>query len=285
MVVKMFEIIKKNRLNSYITEMCIYAPLIAKKALPGQFIILRVDPKGERIPLTISDCSQAQGTINIIYQRIGKTTIHLDQQNEGDTISDIAGPLGKASELSGFKKSIVIGGGTGCAIVYPQAKYLSENGTEVHVIAGFRNKDFIILEDKMKKISHSLDIVTDDGSNGDKGLVTNVLENKLKKDNNYDSVIAVGPLPMMKAVCEITKRFNIKTIVSMNSIMIDGTGMCGGCRLTVGGKVKFACVDGPDFDGHKVDFDEAIKRNNAYKRQESLAREKYCKLIKGVEDA
>lgn len=280
----MFKIVRKKRLNSSVTEMTIYAPLIARKALAGQFIILRINEKGERIPLTISDYSINEGTINIIYQIVGKTTLELDNMSEGEEISDIAGPLGKPSELSSYRKAVVIGGGTGCAIAYPQSRALFENGADVDIIAGFRNKDFIILEDRMKKISQKLDIVTDDGSNGNKGLVTDVLYNKLEKNKDYDVVIAVGPLPMMKAVCGITDKFKIKTIVSMNSIMIDGTGMCGGCRLTVGGKIKFACVDGPDFDGHKVDFDETIKRNNAYKSQETKLREEYCRLMKGVKD-
>ncbi|MGN0518203.1 MAG: sulfide/dihydroorotate dehydrogenase-like FAD/NAD-binding protein [Acutalibacteraceae bacterium] len=281
----MFKIVKKDILNPSMTRMEIEAPLIAKKAKAGQFIILRVDEFGERIPLTVADYSAENGTVTIIYQKVGATTRLLDSLNEGDYILDFVGPLGKATELDGYKKVAVIGGGAGCAIAYPQAKALHNMGTYVDVIAGFRNKDLIILEDEMSEISDRLIVMTDDGSNGSKGFVTNALEEQLKSGVGYDLVIAIGPLPMMKAVCELTKEYNVKTIVSMNPIMIDGTGMCGGCRLTVGGKTKFACVDGPDFDGHEVDFDESIRRLGMYKKQEKEAMEHPCRLLRGDENA
>lgn len=282
----MFRIIDKKRLNPSVTKMVIDAPLIAKKARAGQFIILRVNEFGERIPLTIADHDPIKGTVTIIYQIVGKTTMILDKLNIGDFILDFVGPLGRASDLSGYKNVAVIGGGVGCAIAYPQAKSLYSMGAHVDIIAGFRNKDLIILEDEMSQVCNDLTIMTDDGSNLNKGFVTDALINKLNLNANYDLVIAIGPLPMMKAVCDITKKFNIKTIVSMNSIMIDGTGMCGGCRVTVGSKVKFACVDGPDFDGHKVDFDEAIKRAATYKYEEDKQRrEENCKLMRGFDNA
>lgn len=281
----MFKIVKKDILNPSMTRMEIEAPLIAKKAKAGQFIILRVDEFGERIPLTIADYSAEKGTVTIIYQKVGATTRLLDSLNEGEYILDFVGPLGKATELDGYKKVAVIGGGAGCAIAYPQAKTLHNMGTYVDVIAGFRNKDLIILEDEMSEISDRLIVMTDDGSNGSKGFVTNALEEQLKSGAGYDLVIAIGPLPMMKAVCALTKEYNVKTIVSMNPIMIDGTGMCGGCRLTVGGKTKFACVDGPDFDGHEVDFDESIRRLGMYKKQEKEAMEHPCRLLRGDENA
>lgn len=282
----MFRIIDKKRLNPSVTKMVIDAPLIAKKARAGQFIILRVNEFGERIPLTIADHDPIKGTVTIIYQIVGKTTMILDKLNIGDFILDFVGPLGRASDLSGYKNVAVIGGGVGCAIAYPQAKSLYSMGAHVDIIAGFRNKALIILEDEMSKVCNDLTIMTDDGSNLNKGFVTDALINKLNLNANYDLVIAIGPLPMMKAVCDITKKFNIKTIVSMNSIMIDGTGMCGGCRVTVGSKVKFACVDGPDFDGHKVDFDEAIKRAATYKYEEDKQRrEENCKLMRGFDNA
>lgn len=282
----MFRIIDKQRLNSTVTKMVIDAPFIAKKAHAGQFIILRVNELGERIPLTIADYDSIKGTVTIIYQIVGKTTMELDKLNVGDSILDFAGPLGRASELYGYKNVAVIGGGVGCAIAYPQAKSLYNMGAHVDIIAGFRTKELIILENEMKNVCNSLTIMTDDGSNSNKGFVTDALVNKLNSSKNYDLVIAIGPLPMMKAVCDITKKFNIKTIVSMNSIMIDGTGMCGGCRVTVDSKVKFACVDGPDFDGHKVDFDEAIKRSTTYKHEEDSAKRKEnCNLMRGLENA
>ena len=280
----MFRIIEKTELNSSMTKMVVEAPFVAKKALAGQFIILRVNETGERIPLTIADYDRENGTVTIIYQVVGKTTMLLNSLQQGDSILDFIGPLGKASELEGYQKVAVIGGGAGCAIAYPQAKALHEMGTTVDVIAGFRTKDLVILEDEMEKVSDHLFIMTDDGSNGNKGFVTNALKEQIENGAGYDFVVAIGPLPMMRAVCELTKQYGIKTMVSMNPIMIDGPGMCGGCRLTVGGKTKFACVDGPDFDGHEVDFEEAIKRLSVYKKEEqSAAREYHCRLMEGID--
>ena len=256
----MFTIVEKRRLNDSMTLMAVDAPFIAKKAQAGQFIILRVNEYGERIPLTIADYDREKGTVTIIYQKVGKTTLLLDTLEVGDALLDFIGPLGKASELEGHKKVAVVGGGAGCAIAYPQAKALHNMGVQVDVIAGFRNKDLIILEDEMREVSDHLYLMTDDGSNGHKGFVTAALEENIKNGAGYDFVVAIGPLPMMRAVCNLTKEHNIETMISMNPIMIDGTGMCGGCRLTVGGETKFACVDGPDFNGHEVDFDEAMKR-------------------------
>lgn len=275
----MYKIVNKENLNENMTKMVVLAPFIAKKALPGQFIILKVGETGERIPLTIADCDKEKGTVTIIYQIVGETTYLLDRLNEGDCISDFTGPLGKASELEGYKRAAIIGGGAGCAIAYPQAKALHGLGAYVEIIAGFRDKNLIILEDEMTAISDKLIVMTDDGSNGNKGFVTKALEDRIEAGANYDIVIAIGPLPMMKAVSELTKKHHIKTIVSMNTIMIDGTGMCGGCRLRVGGKTKFACVDGPDFDGHEVDYDEALKRLGTYKKQEKHSYEKACNLL------
>ena len=278
----MYKILKKTILNNFVSKMTLQAPYVAKSADAGQFIILRVDEFGERIPLTIFDYNRHEGTIDIIYQKIGTTTFKLDQKAEGDYLLDVVGPLGKKSEIEGYRKVMVISGGVGSAIAYPLAKKLNKLGSDVTIISGFRNKDLIILENEMKAISNEHETVTDDGSNGNKGFVTDALIKKLEKSLSYDLVIAVGPLPMMKAVCDVTKKFGIKTIVSMNSIMIDGTGMCGGCRLTVGDKVKFACVDGPDFDGHKVDFPEIILRNRAFVAQEKKSYDRYCNLFKGV---
>ena len=263
--INMFQIVEKRSLNPSMTLMVVKAPYIAKKAKAGQFIILRVNEKGERIPLTIADYDRELGTVTIIFQIVGKTTMMLNQLNKGDAILDFIGPLGKASELEGHKHVAVIGGGAGCAIAYPQAKALHAMGTTVDMIAGFRNTDLIILEDEMRAASEHLYLMTDDGSNGHKGFVTNALQENIDNGIQYDLVVAIGPLPMMRAVCDVTKKAGIKTIISMNSIMIDGTGMCGCCRLTVDGKTKFACVDGPDFDGHLVDFDEAIKRGATYR--------------------
>lgn len=282
----MFTIIEKRNLNDSMTLMVVDAPFIAKKAKAGQFIILRVNEFGERIPLTVADYDREKGTITIIYQKVGKTTLLLDELNVGDTILDFIGPLGQASELEGYKRAAVIGGGAGCAIAYPQAKALHNMGTKVDMIAGFRNKDIIILEDEMKAASDNLILTTDDGSNGNKGFVTDALRQNIENGANYDLVIAIGPLVMMRAVCNLTKEYKIKTIISMNPIMIDGTGMCGGCRLTVGGKTKFACVDGPDFDGHEVDFDEAIKRSKTYfDMEKEAAREFNCHLMEGAKNA
>lgn len=281
----MFKIVEKTRLNPSMTKMVIEAPFVAKKAMPGQFIILRVDEFGERIPLTIADYDREKGTVTIIFQVVGKTTMLLDKYEAGESITDFVGPLGKESELEGYNKVAVIGGGAGCAIAYPQAKALHNMGASVDVIAGFRNTDLVILEEDMKNACENLTVMTDDGSNGNKGFVTNALQSNIENGSNYDLVIAIGPIPMMKAVCDLTKKFNIKTIVSMNPIMIDGTGMCGGCRLTVGGKTKFACVDGPDFDGHEVDFDEAMKRLGTYKEIEKNDREGHdCRLMRGVQN-
>ena len=275
----MYKIIKKKSLNPTVSLMEIEAPLIAKKAEPGQFIIFRAKEDSERVPLTIADYDREKGTVTIIYQIVGGSTMELDTLNEGESLHDFVGPLGKPSETDGLKKVAVIGGGVGCAIAYPIAKKLNALGCEVHSIAGFRNKDLVILEDEFRKVSSELHIMTDDGSYGKKGLVTNALEELIQNGNQYDEVIAIGPLVMMKFVCLLTKKYNIKTIVSMNPIMIDGTGMCGGCRLTVGGKTKFACVDGPDFDGHQVDFDEAMARGRMFRAEEARAKEKHiCNL-------
>ena len=279
----MYQILKKQTLNANTKLMVIEAPHVARKAEPGQFIILRVSAEGERIPLTIADFDRENGTITIIFQEVGATTQALGSLNEGECLHDFVGPLGKASELEGLKKVAVVGGGLGCAIAYPQAKKLHEMGAEVDLIAGFRSKDIIILEDEMKNACTNLHIVTDDGSNGRKALVTQVLKELIDAGNQYDAVIAIGPMIMMKFVCETTRPYGIKTIVSMNTIMVDGTGMCGGCRLTVGGETKFACVDGPDFDGHLVDFDGAMRRGAMYKAQERAAverREEHCNLFK-----
>jgi ferredoxin/flavodoxin---NADP+ reductase len=264
----MYKIVKKEVLNANVKLMKILAPQIAKKAQPGQFIILRIDEHGERIPLTIAGYDRKEGTITIIYQEVGKTTIALGQLNEGESLLDFVGPLGIASHLEGYKKVAVIGGGLGTAIAYPQAQKLKSLGTHVDSIVGFRNKDLIILEKEMTEASSRLFITTDDGSNGNKGFVTDVLKKLVDEGNEYDLVIAIGPLIMMKVVCNLTKQMGIKTLVSMNPVMIDGTGMCGGCRVTVGGKTKFACVDGPDFDGHEIDFDEAMRRQQMYKSEE-----------------
>ena len=275
----MYQILKKRRLSKNVVLMVIDAPYVAKKAEPGQFIILRVDEDGERIPLTIAEYNREQGTITIIFQEVGGTTMQLGTLEEGGCLHDFVGPLGRASELEGLRHVAVVGGGLGCAIAYPQAKKLHEMGAEVDLIAGFRSKDIIILEDEMRAASTNLYICTDDGSNGNKALVTDILKQQIESGKKYDAVIAIGPMIMMKFVCLTTKPYGIKTIVSMNSIMVDGTGMCGGCRLTVDGETKFACVDGPDFDGHLVDFDEAMRRARMYKPQEQDAIEAHkCRL-------
>jgi ferredoxin--NADP+ reductase len=279
----MYKIVRKEHLNPTVTLMDIQAPLIAKKAEPGQFIILRVDEKGERIPLTIADYDRAKGTVTIIFQVVGATTEALNHLEEGDSLHDFVGPLGKKSETEGLKRAAVVGGGVGCAIAYPIAKKLYDQGCEVHAVVGFRNKDLVILEDEFKNVSSRLLTMTDDGSYGEKGLVTDALKSLLDSGETYDRVIAIGPLVMMKYVCKLTKEYGIKTLVSMNPVMIDGTGMCGGCRLTVGGRTKFACVDGPEFDGHEVDFDEAIARSASYKSFEKNAHEEACRLHQEVE--
>ena len=276
----MYLILKKEALNPTVTRMVIDAPLIAKKAEPGQFIILRVHEGGERIPLTIADFDREQGTVTIIFQIVGATTELLNHLEEGDSLHDFVGPLGRPSETEGLKKVAVIGGGVGCAIAYPVAKKLHQQGAQVHAIVGFRNKDLVILEEEFRAVSDRFVPMSDDGSWGEKGLVTNALEQLIAAGEQYDEVIAIGPLVMMKFVTQLTKRHNIKTVVSMNPIMIDGTGMCGGCRLSVGGKTKFACVDGPDFDGFEVDFDEAMERNAMYRDFERHAYEKACNLFR-----
>ena len=269
----MFKIVHKRVLNPSVVLMDIHAPFIAKKAMAGQFIIFRIDEKGERAPLTIAGYDREMGSITIIFQIVGKTTEHLASLNEGDVLLDVAGPLGIPTHVDeNAKKVCVIGGGVGCAIAYPQAKELYDRGLKVDVITGFRNKDIVILEDEFKKTCDNLIVCTDDGSYGKKGFVTDALKELIEAGNEYDAVIAIGPVPMMKFVCSVTKPYNIKTIVSLNPIMIDGTGMCGGCRVTVGGKIKYACVDGPDFDGHEVDFDELMKRNSTYREQEHNCR-------------
>lgn len=275
----MYRIVKKRVLNPTVVLMDIDAPLIAKKAEPGQFIILRVNSEGERMPLTIADYDREKGTVTIIFQIVGKTTKLLSLLNENDSIQDFVGPLGVASHVEGLKRVAVIGGGVGSAIAYPIAKKLHHLGAVVDTVIGFRNKDLVILEDEFKAVSNKLMIMTDDGSHGQKGLVTTALKELIESQDAYDEVIAIGPLVMMKFVAQLTKEYGIKTTVSMNPIMIDGTGMCGGCRLTVGGETKFACVDGPDFDGHLVDFEEAISRSNTYKTFEKDALEHACRMM------
>ncbi len=276
----MYRIIRKKELNPTVTLMEIEAPRVAKKAEPGQFIILRVSENGERIPLTIADFNREKGTVTIIFQIVGATTEELNHKEEGEFICDFVGPLGRATNTKGKKKVAVVGGGVGCAIGYPVAKKFFEEGTEVHAIIGFRNKDLVILEEEFKKVSSKLVIMSDDGSIGKKGLVTDALRELVEGGEKYDEVITIGPLIMMKFVCSLTKEYGIKTIASMNPIMIDGTGMCGGCRLTVGGETKFACVDGPEFDGHLIDFDEAMARSTMYKPFERKKHEDTCNLFK-----
>ncbi len=278
----MYEILKKRALNPTVTLMDIYAPDIAKKAEPGQFVILRVREEGERIPLTVADFDREKGTVTIIFQIVGATTELLNHLNVGECLQDFVGPLGVPSHTEGLKKVAVVGGGVGCAIAYPIAKKLHSQGCEVHSIVGFRSEDLVILKDEFEKVSDKNVLMSDDGTAGEKGLVTDALQKLIESGNEYDEVIAIGPLIMMKFVCLLTKKYNVKTVVSMNPIMIDGTGMCGCCRLTVGGKMKFACVDGPDFDGHEVDFDEAMSRCAAYRPYEAKKREETCNLFKGA---
>ena len=276
----MYKIVKKQPLNPTVTRMEIEAPLIAKKAKPGQFIILRVDKNGERIPLTVAGYDREKGTVTIIFQIVGATTEKLNHLNEGECLHDFVGPLGVPTHVDGLKKVCVIGGGVGCAIALPIAEELHAMGAEVTSIIGFRNQDLVILEDEFKACSDHFTLMTDDGSYGEKGNVTAPLKTLLENGERFDKVIAIGPLIMMKFVCLTTKEYNQKTVVSMNPIMVDGTGMCGGCRLTVGGKTKFACVDGPDFDGHEVDFDEAMSRSRSYTPFERHAYEEACNLFK-----
>ena len=276
----MFKIVKKRELNPTVTEMVIEAPLIAKKAKAGQFIIIRAKEDSERIPLTIAHYDAAAGTVAIIFQIVGAGTMQLNSLKEGEAVHDFVGPLGKATEIEGLKNVCVVGGGVGCAIALPIAQALHEQGTKVTGIVGFRNKDLVILEDEFRACCDEFIIMTDDGSYGEKGVVTAPLEQKIVAGANFDEVITIGPLIMMKFVVKTTKPYNVKTVVSMNPIMVDGTGMCGGCRLTVGGKTKFACVDGPDFDGFEVDFDEAMHRGTMYRDFEAHAREAECNLLK-----
>lgn len=278
----MNRIIETEDLNPTVTRMVVDAPMVAKKVEPGQFVIVRPDSESERIPLTVADYDRVNGTVSIIFQKVGATTTVLGAKKAGEYIHDFAGPLGNPTKLDGLKNVAVIGGGVGCAIAYPVAKKLCENGCSVHSITGFRSRDLVILEKEFDQVSSEFIRVSDDGSWGTKGLVTDALRSLVERGEVLDQVIAIGPLVMMKFVCKLTKEFGIKTVVSMNPIMIDGTGMCGGCRLSVGGKMKFACVDGPDFDGHEVDFDEVIRRNRMYSDFEHRKRDEHCNLLKGL---
>ena len=275
----MFEILEKRALNPTVVRLTARAPRIAAKAEPGQFVILRAKAESERIPLTVADFDRETGSVTVIYQIVGAGTMELDSLKEGDCLHDLVGPLGVPSQTGGLHKVCVVGGGVGCAIAYPVAKKLHAQGCVVHTVAGFRTKDLVILEDEFRAVSDVLRMMTDDGSHGEKGLVTAALEELILAGHHYDEVIAIGPLVMMKFVCRLTEKYGVKTVVSMNPIMIDGTGMCGGCRLTVGGETKFACVDGPDFDGHQVDFDEALARGSMYRDFEARAREAACRLF------
>ncbi len=276
----MYKIVTKKILNPTVTAMDIEAPAVAAKAEPGQFIILRVDADGERIPLTVAGYDREKGTVKIIFQIVGATTQKLGQKNVGEYIEDFVGPLGKKTETDGLKRVCIVGGGVGCAIALPVAQKLHALGCEVHSIVGFRNRDLVILEDEFKEASSSLTVMTDDGSYGDQGVVTAPLKKMLEGGMSFDEIIAIGPLVMMKFVVATARPYGVKTVVSMNPIMIDGTGMCGGCRLTVGGKVRFACVDGPEFDGYEVDFDEAMRRGAMYRDFERHAYEESCNLMK-----
>ncbi len=276
----MYRIARKEVLRPTVTLYEIEAPLVANKAQPGQFIILRVDEDGERIPITIHDYDREKGTVTIIVQTVGATTEKLRHLEQGDFLQDFVGPLGRATETEGKKKVCVVGGGVGCAIAYPVLKKFHDGGTEVHAVIGFKNKDLVILEDEFREASSILKVCTDDGSYGQKGLVTDALKELLDAGNEYDEIFAIGPMIMMKFVCETTRPYGIPTTVSMSPIMIDGTGMCGGCRLSVGGEMKFACVDGPDFDGHKVDWNLAVRRNQMYQKFESHKYEEVCNLFK-----
>lgn len=278
----MNRILEKRELNSTTVLLKLEAAEIAAKAQPGQFVIVRTGELGERIPLTIEDYDREAGTIQIVFQKVGAGTLLLGALKEGEMVTDVAGPLGVATHLDGYLKVAVVGGGVGCAIAYPQAKHLHGQGVPVDLIAGFRSKEIVILEEEMRRACDRLLLATDDGSYGQKGFVTDILREQIEAGAGYDRVIAIGPVPMMRAVCGVTKEYGIPTTVSLNPIMIDGTGMCGGCRVTVGGKVRFACVDGPDFDGHEVDFDELMKRNGSYREQEAEKKGHVCRLL-GVE--
>ena len=276
----MFRIVRKEALKPTVVLFEIEAPLVAKKAQPGQFVILRVDENGERIPLTIHDYDTEKGTVSIIAQIVGATTEKMNHLQEGDCLQDFVGPLGKATETAGKKKVCVVGGGVGCAIAYPVLKKFHDDGAEVHAVIGFKNKDLVILEDKFAAASSVLKVCTDDGSYGQKGLVTEALKELIDAGNQYDEIFAIGPMVMMKFVCKTTEPYGIPTTVSMSPIMIDGTGMCGGCRLSVGGEMKFACVDGPDFDGFQVDWNLAVKRNQMYRDFETHKHEEVCNLYR-----
>ena len=265
----MFKIVRKKELNAAVTLLEIEAPFVAKKAQAGQFIIFRIDDKGERVPLTIAGYDREKGTVTIIFQKVGLTTKMLGALEVGDYLHDFVGPLGKPTKTEGLKRVCVVGGGVGCAIALPSAQAFKDAGCEVDVIVGFRNKDIVILEDEFRAASDNLYLMTDDGSYGEHGFVTVKLQQLLEAGNQYDEVLAIGPIPMMKFVAKTTEPFGVKTTVSLNPIMVDGTGMCGGCRVTVGGEVKFACVHGPDFDGHQVDFAELMNRNGVYRDQEA----------------
>lgn len=278
----MNRILEREALNPTVTRLKVEAPLIARKAEPGQFVILRTDGDGERIPLTVADFDREEGSVTVIFQVVGATTEKLNHLKPGDRLHDFVGPLGRATRTEGLKKVAVVGGGVGCAIAYPVAKKLHRQGCEVHAIVGFRSRDLVILEKEFRQSSSRFVPMSDDGSWGEKGLVTDALRKLIESGEQYDEVITIGPLIMMKFVCKLTKEFGVKTVASMNPIMIDGTGMCGGCRLTVGGKMRFACVDGPEFDGHEIDFDEAMARNAAYRDFERHAYEETCNLFKGV---
>ena len=275
----MYQIIKKTRLNKSSVRIDIEAPLVAKKARVGQFIILRAGENSKRIPFTVMDSDARRGSVSIIYQVLGAGTIGLDQLNEGDSLHDFVGPLGEPSHLTNLSRVCVVGGGLGCAIAYPSAKQLKREGAFVDGIIGFRNEGAVLLKDEFSAVCDRVTLLTDDGSAGQKGFVTRALEERLEAGERYDQVLAIGPLPMMKAVSELTRKYGVKTTVSMNAIMVDGTGMCGGCRLTVGGQMKFACVDGPEFDGHLVNFDEAIARGGMYRDFEARAREEACRML------
>ena len=281
----MYKIVRKKELNSAVTMMEIEAPFVAKKAKAGQFIIFRVDEKSERVPLTIAGYDREKGTVSIIFQKVGLSTNMLGMMEEGDYIQDFVGPLGRPTETEGLKRVCVVGGGVGCAIALPSAQAFKDAGIETDVIIGFRNKDIVILEDEFKQASDNLYLMTDDGSYGEHGFVTVKLQQLLESGKQYDEVLAIGPIPMMKFVAKTTEPFGVKTIVSLNPIMVDGTGMCGGCRVTVGGEVKFACVDGPDFDGHKVDFAELMNRNSVYREREAETNKTHiCRMQKLAND-
>ena len=283
----MATIVTKRILNPTVTLMEVSAPMVARKAKPGQFVIVRVDEQGERIPLTIADYDAVRGTVTIMYQRVGLTTQKLDALESGEEILDVVGPLGNPTEVEGVQRAVIIGGGVGCAIAFPQAKALYRAGAHVDVIVGFRTKDLVFLEGSFRRNCTNLYITTDDGTYGEKGFVSNKLSALLEAGNQYDVAIAIGPIPMMRAISQVTLPYNLKTIVSLNPIMVDGTGMCGGCRVQVGGQTKFACVDGPDFDGHQVDYDELIVRNGVYREQEAFAKAAHahtCRMQKMAEE-